>query len=80
MASRRERLPAPVGPPGVSRIRCIGIDGFYDIIGSVERFIPDQLNLHGSVGQLFHNENGEECVTIQMPGMGVFSGMKVRAA
>jgi hypothetical protein len=59
---------APVSLPCVSRIARFGIDGFYNIIRSVERLIPDQLNLHGSVRQVLHHENGYVLLLITIQG------------
>jgi hypothetical protein len=42
---------------GISRIRRFSIDGFHNIVRSVESLIPDQLDLHRSVPQFFHHED-----------------------
>ncbi len=50
---------APALIPGISRIGCFGIDGFNNIIASVEGLIPDQLDLHFPVAKFFHNKNSD---------------------
>jgi len=50
---------SPVSFPGISRIGRFGIDRFNNIIRSIERLIPDQLDLHFSVPKLFHYKNSD---------------------
>ena len=45
-----------VGPAPISRIRRFCIIRFNDIIRSVQRFIPDQLDLYFSVTHFFNHE------------------------
>ena len=72
---------APVYLPGISRIRCFGINGFHNIIGPIKRLIPDKLDLHCAIPQFLHNENSHilllilvECCT---QDNGVYSSIHV---
>ncbi len=53
---------------GISRIRPFGIDGFDDVVLSIQGLIADQLDQHGAIPEFFDHENGHILVFLFIEG------------
>jgi hypothetical protein len=67
----------PVYGPCITRVGCFCINGFNNIIWTVECLIPDKLYLHSSIIHFFHNENSDILLFVSVQSRTHNDGMDI---